>query len=207
MIALAYHIEEPLKFSQCQGMELERLNIAELCTKHMLRVRSHADRHAFVSLFNIMAPKVLSMIMKAGLDKATAEDIVQEVMLKVWHRRDQFEPTKASVATWIYAIARNTRIDHQRKLSKPALSPDEPALRPSEPASQDELLDVKNQTVFLQKAIAELTLPQREVLKLAYLAGLSHSQISKQLNIPEGTVKSRLRLAMDKLRVSMKELE
>ncbi|WP_429911831.1 sigma-70 family RNA polymerase sigma factor [Glycocaulis sp.] len=158
------------------------------------------DRAAFATLFNFFAPRVKSYLLRLNADDALAEEIAQEVMLTVWRKAHQFDRTQAAASTWIFRIARNKRIDVARRASKPALDPDEPSLLPAPEIAPDDAAHASARDLRVQAALKELPAEQLSLLQLAFFDGLSHSEIADRLAMPLGTVKSRLRLAFDKLR-------
>lgn len=172
-------------------------------TRWMLAVRETGDRDAFARLFDFYAPRVKAMAMRGGAPAAVAEDIAQDVMLRVWRSRDRFDPARAQVSAWVYQIARNRRIDLARReahvMPEDLLAPD--ALRDA-----GEALALDQEVSRLRAAIAALPVRQREMVEKAYLGELTHQEISRQASLPLGTVKSRLRLAIDRLRHELREL-
>ena len=170
--------------------------------KNMLvRVSSSRDKVAFAALFNHYAPRLKSLMLRMGTEQAMAEEVVQETMLSVWRKCHLYNPSKASVSTWIFTIARNLRIDRFRKENRPELDPHDPALVVQPDPSADEQLAVKDRYTLVKECLATLPEKQREAVQLAFIEDLSHQQISERLGIPLGTVKSRLRLSFEKLRL------
>jgi len=173
----------------------------------MEAIAEHRDRMAFARLFDHFAPRLKSYVRRLGADPAAAEDLVQDVMLTVWRRADQFDPSKADVATWIFTIARNRRIDLVRRERRPELDPNDPALVPERETGGDKFVERSEFETRLRQAIATLPEEQGQLLRLAYYDDKPHSAIADELDIPLGTVKSRIRLAMKKLKHRMAELE
>lgn len=163
-------------------------------------VARRRDRAAFAQLFGHFAPRVKAYLMRLGSDAASAEDLMQDVMLTVWRRADSYDPAQAGVGTWIFTIARNRRIDALRRERRPALDAEDPALRPEPPAPADQVTAAQQWEERLGAALRELPPEQGEMVRLAYYEDRSHSDIAQRLNIPLGTVKSRLRLAVARLR-------
>ena len=131
-----------------------------------------------------------------------AEECAQEVMATLWHKAHLFDPSRASVATWIFTIARNKRIDALRKQRRP--EPEDLQWGPeSEPEASD-ILVLQQETNLLTQAMLALPSQQRDLIKKAYFGDLSHSEIATETGLPLGTIKSRLRLALSKLRQTMK---
>lgn len=168
-------------------------------------VARRRDRAAFAELFGHFAPRVKAYLMRLGSDAASAEDLMQDVMLTVWRRADSYDPAQAGVGTWIFTIARNRRIDALRRERRPAFDAEDPALRPEPPAPADQVTAAQQWENRLGAALRELPPEQSEMVRLAYYEDRSHSDIAQRLNIPLGTVKSRLRLAVARLRARFDE--
>lgn len=158
------------------------------------------DRGAFAELFSFYAPRVKAYLRRLNADDALAEEIAQEVLLTVWRKAKQFDRTQASASTWIFRIARNRRIDAARRAAKPELDAAEPALTPPETPAPDEAVHAAGREDRVRAAIAALPEEQVMLLRMAFFDGLSHRDIAERIDAPLGTVKSRLRLAFDKLR-------
>ena len=166
----------------------------------LVQATARKDRQAFAELFAFYAPRVKAYLLRLNASDSLAEELSQEVMLTVWRKAEQFDSSQASASTWIFRIARNRRIDAARRDNKPELSPDEPALLPSEPEAPDQATHASFRTSRIQDAMATLPEEQITLLQMAFFDGLSHREIADQLDVPLGTVKSRLRLAFDKMR-------
>jgi RNA polymerase sigma-70 factor (ECF subfamily) len=170
-------------------------------------IAARRDRRAFAELFDTLGPRVNGYLMRQGTDRETAEDLVQDVMLTVWNRAHQYDRNKAAVSTWVFTIARNRRIDRLRRERRPELDPDDPALVPEPEKPADSLVDTAQTNKLLHAMVAQLPKEQKELLRLAYFEDKSHSAIAEQLSLPLGTVKSRLRLAIAKLRAVLETEE
>jgi RNA polymerase sigma-70 factor (ECF subfamily) len=172
----------------------------------LMRVASQQDREAFAQLFKSIAPRIKSYMMKLGASPDAAEEIAQETLITVWRKSVQFDRQKSSAITWIFTIARNLRIDRLRKENRPALDPNEPLLVPDNPRSP--LAEIEESTVVnrVTAAIDDLPSDQQEAVRLSFIEGLSHGEISERLNVPLGTIKSRLRLSFEKLRLSLGDI-
>ncbi len=167
----------------------------------MLAVARDADQQAFASLFARFAPRVKAFLIKSGATPSLAEDCAQDVMATVWRKAGQFDPTRASVATWIFTIARNRRIDILRRDRRP-----EPQDLPWGPEPEPDQLDamvLQQDTERLSAALAALPDNQRALIERAYFGDLSHGEIARLTGLPLGTIKSRIRLALEKLRQTM----
>jgi RNA polymerase sigma-70 factor, ECF subfamily len=164
------------------------------------------DRAAFATLFRTFAPKVKAWMLRGGASAAAAEELAQETMLAVWQKAALFDPARAGASTWIFTIARNQRIDALRRERHPcALLPD-PVDDPEAPPQADRLLAMGQQEARIRVALADLPADQAEVIRKAFFEDKVHAEIEKELGIPLGTVKSRLRLAMNRLRMALGDL-
>lgn len=166
------------------------------------RIRDHRDRAAFATLFRHFAPRVKAFLMKSGADATVAEECAQDVMATLWHKAHLFDPSRASAATWIFTIARNRRIDMIRKQRRP--EPEELWWGPEAEPDQDDVLTLQQETAKLREALDTLPDAQKKLIERAYFGELSHSEIAAETGLPLGTIKSRIRLALDRLRHSMK---
>lgn len=173
-------------------------------TACMIAVRDSRDRAAFAELFDHFAPRLKGFMMRSGVGSGQAEEIVQEVMLTVWRKAEQFDPNRAQVSTWIYQIARNRKIDVIRKENRPV--PEELAEDPANEPDAGQILAVEQEASQLRQALSRLKPDQREMIERAYMGDLSHQQISAQTGVPLGTIKSRIRLGLERLRHELKEL-
>jgi RNA polymerase sigma-70 factor (ECF subfamily) len=188
-------VTEPVRMTDDNGKRM-------LWVAHMTRIRDHQDQTAFAELFDHFAPRVKGFLMNSGADASLAEECAQEVMATCWHKAHMFDPARASVATWIFTIARNRKIDALRKQRRP--EPEDLAWGPEEEPDQADVLAVQQESETLGRAIAELPPAQRELIQKAYFGDLTHSEISVQTGLPLGTIKSRIRLALERLRHVMK---
>ncbi|MCO4747837.1 MAG: sigma-70 family RNA polymerase sigma factor [Proteobacteria bacterium] len=157
------------------------------------------DRAAFAVLFGVYAPKVRGYLLRSSRDEVQADEWTQEVMLRVWRRAGSYDPAKAAPSTWIFTIARNVRIDAARKV-RPELDPADPALVPSQPLAPDSAVDRQRRQHRVRAAVGALPDAQAGVLRGAYFDGKTLRQIAEEQELPLGTVKSRVRLAMARLR-------
>jgi RNA polymerase sigma-70 factor (ECF subfamily) len=163
------------------------------------------DRGAYASLFAHYAPRVKAYLMRTGSHASLAEEIAQETLLTVWRKAALFDPAKAEASTWIFTIARNLRIDAIRRERRPEIDWDDPALAPPTEIGADDRIAASQNAARVREAMAKLSAEQLEVLKLFYFEDKPHSVIETHLGIPIGTVKSRLRLALARLRSAMKD--
>ncbi len=166
----------------------------------LARVATEADREAFDRLFAFFAPRIKGYLMKIGAAADLADDLAQEAMLRVWRKAKLFDPSKASASTWIFTIARNLRIDAARRAAKPALDPNEPALVPEHEPLADSRIAIAARDERIRAAFNALPPAQLEVVRLHFIEDMTHSEIADHLGLALGTVKSRLRLAFEKIR-------
>ena len=167
----------------------------------LARVAATRDRAAFAALFDHFAPRVKSYLLRLGASPALAEDLAQEALLSLWRKAHLFDPAKASAATWLFTIARNLRIDAIRREKRPELNPED--FMPEADAAADVRMVQAYDEDRLRLALKELPADQIQVVELSFFADKPHSQIAAELDIPLGTVKSRLRLAMARLKRGM----
>ncbi|WP_239495961.1 sigma-70 family RNA polymerase sigma factor [Yoonia maritima] len=170
----------------------------------MLAVRDQRDKAAFASLFDHFAPRLKGFIMRSGTGSGQAEEIVQDVMLTVWRKASQFDPARAQVSAWVYQIARNRQIDMIRKEGRPL--PDELNENPETEPDASQIVALEQEAGHLKSALTKLAPDQREVIEKAYLGELTHQEISSQMGLPLGTIKSRIRLGLQRLRHELKDM-
>lgn len=153
------------------------------------------DRAAFVALFERFAGRVKGYAIRAGAVAADADEIAQDVMVSVWRNAGDFDPSRAAASTWIFAIARNRRIDAFRRQQRPTPDPNDPLFQPGPEPDGYDILSAAERDRRLREALASLAPEQRQVLVAAFYDGLSHGEIAARSGLPLGTVKSRIRLA------------
>ncbi|MCB1369522.1 MAG: sigma-70 family RNA polymerase sigma factor [Rhodobacteraceae bacterium] len=171
----------------------------------VLRAVAAGDRSAFVELFGRYAGRIKGFLMRRGASEADAEEIVQEVMVAIWRRAASFDPERAAAATWIFTIARNRRIDLVRRARRPEPDPQDPLFRPDPEPGSVARISAAEREARLRAGLAGLAPGQRQVLVAAFYEGLSHGEIAARLDLPVGTVKSRIRLAFGHLREAIGE--
>jgi RNA polymerase sigma-70 factor (ECF subfamily) len=165
------------------------------------RVRDAGDRAAFAALFRHFAPRVKGFLMKSGASATLAEECVQDVMAVVWQKAHLYDPTRASVATWVFTIARNRRIDALRRARRP--EPEPVVWGPEVEPDQADVYEMQRESERLGEAVARLPEKQRALIERAFWGDLSHSEIAAETGLPLGTIKSRIRLALERLRLHM----
>lgn len=155
-----------------------------------------ADKRVYAKLFHHFAPKVKAYIIRLGVNSGAAEEVTQEVMLSVWRKAHMYHQEKAAASTWIFRLARNQSIDWMRKQKYPQYSLEEWSDTAAEPGKgEQEVLSDR-----VAKAISLLPEKQSQVIYMSYFEGRSHGDIASRLDIPLGSVKSRIRLASEKLK-------
>ncbi|WP_415888547.1 sigma-70 family RNA polymerase sigma factor [Neptuniibacter sp. SY11_33] len=160
------------------------------------------EKSLFVQLFKHFAPKIKAYIIRLGLVESTAEELMQETMASVWRKAHMYQKSKAAASTWIFTLARNQSIDWMRKQKYPEYSLDEWHEEADE--SQDTCADVV-MSARMQASIDKLPELQAQAIYMSFYEGRSHSEIADRLGIPLGSVKSRIRLASEKLRVMWRD--
>ncbi len=184
-------------------MNKQDLSLPARMNALLVAVGAQRDRGAFETLFAHFAPRVKSYLLRLGASAALAEDLAQEAMLSVWRKAALFDSGKASASTWIFTIARNLRIDAIRRERRPEYDPNDPALAPDEEPQADVHILREDEDARLRGVLASLSPDQMQVVQMSFFADKPHSQIAKELGLPLGTVKSRLRLAMVRIRAGL----
>lgn len=170
----------------------------------LARVAVSRDVELFEQLFRHFAPRVKAYMARTG-SAANAEELMQETMVAVWNKAALYDPSKGAASTWIFSIARNLRIDAYRRDRRPSVDLDDPALEPDPEPMADRHLEAEQAAQQVRAALAGLPPDQADVLRLAYFEDNSQSAIASALDLPLGTVKSRMRLAFAKLRAALAE--
>lgn len=187
--------------SRDQMNEVDVTNIAR--DRHVAllgEVAHERSKLAFKELFEHFSPRIKAFLQGSGSDPHAAEEVAQEAMISVWRKAHLFDPAKAAVSTWIFSIARNARIDHLRRSKRPEPDVNDPAFAPDPEKQPHELVTQEEEATRIRRAMEKLSNEQREVLYLAFFEEKSHTEVAIQLEIPLGTVKSRIRLALSRIR-------
>ncbi len=171
----------------------------------MQRVAVDRDKNAFAELFDHYAPQIraYSLAREPGAD-LVADELVQEVMTRVWLKADKYNSSLANLNTWIFTLARNCRIDYLRRNSRFVTEIDPTDIfneMEDEGPGPFQLAQQSRAEESIRAGLEELPREQAEILTKVYLEGKSHQQASDELKLPLGTVKSRVRLALKKLEV------
>lgn len=182
----------------------------ELVESHkalMARIVATRDKEAFRLLFLHYGPRLKSFMIKSGADTNSADDLVQDIMMAVWRKVDLYVPERGTVSAWIFAIARNARVDRLRRQSSRPYEDIDDIEVVSDDRDAEELTQSNQIGEHVGKAMASLPDEQKRIIELAYLHDMPHSEIASHLGLPIGTVKSRMRLAYGKLKTELKELK
>ncbi len=163
-------------------------------------VAERRDREAFTRLFDYYAPRLEAYLVRLGSDPASAEEIAQDALAMLWRKAALFDPDKSSLATWLYRIARNRRIDMLRRDRASIIEPEDPIFDAVDDTDVEGQVDIHQREEAVRVAMEGLPQEQLVLVRLAFFDGLSHSQISERTGLPLGTVKSRIRLAFTRLR-------
>ncbi len=172
----------------------------EIFAHYMYEVAYQQDKQAFGEIFKYFAPRLKSYFIKAGAIESQAEEVIQEVMIAIWTKASSYDRKKSSVSTWIYTIARNKRIDKIRKEKRHYTQESDEGLEMPIPSTQEQDIFSVQLTRKIENCLQSLPIEQAELLKLSYFYEKTHTDISKELKIPLGTVKSRIRLALNKMK-------
>ena len=174
------------------------------------RIGQYKDKTSFAELFAHFSPYLKSFLIKAGgINFEIAEELVQDTMIKVWRKAPSFSPDQASASTWIYTIARNTRIDWLRKQNRQRaeMLNAEDIYDEGDPESlESNLVQLRNEKIISQELL-KIPADQAEVLRLMYFKNKSGQEVADELNLPLGTVKSRIRLALKKMKVGLRSIK
>lgn len=176
---------------------------------NLVSIGRDRDEAAFADIYSYYAGRVKSFLMGKGMSEEISEELTQEIMLTVWRRAESYDPKKAAASTWLFTIARNRRIDYLRGNSRVEVELDDEMLDldTTENDPQAKFVGDSQAARQLEKALEKLPQEQRQVMHLSYYRGQSHGAIAKWLDLPIGTVKSRIRLAMQAVRLDLQEEE
>ncbi|MGI9371992.1 MAG: sigma-70 family RNA polymerase sigma factor [Hyphomicrobiales bacterium] len=190
------HMSENKSLRKPAGIQVEMAN-------HLAQIAERQDREAFRDVFLHFGPRLKSFMIKKGADVNQAEELVQETMLTVWRKASLYSPEKGTVTTWMYTIARNLRIDRIRRESSQQFTDLEDYDAPSDDPGSDDQVSLMQQQVQVREALKLLPEEQRKIIHMSYILDMPQSEIAERLDLPLGTVKSRMRLAYRKLRKTL----
>ncbi|MFP4312992.1 MAG: sigma-70 family RNA polymerase sigma factor [Alphaproteobacteria bacterium] len=164
-------------------------------------IGKNRDKQSFVTLFEYFAPRIKSFLIKGGADEHTADELAQETMLNIWDKAKSYDPQKAAASTWIFTIARNKRIDALRKSKGYYVDLDDlPILEDDESPSPVQNLYTTQQMSRISKALDSLPEEQASLIRKSFFEDKSHQELAEETGIPLGTIKSRIRLGLERLR-------
>jgi RNA polymerase sigma-70 factor (ECF subfamily) len=169
-------------------------------------VARNRDRSAFVQLYRQFAPRVKALMLRMGAPAEQADELTQECLLSVWRKAHLFDPQGTSASGWIFRIARNLRIDAVRRARRAELLPEDADLGSPEVERPDSIVASGQIGARVRAAVAQLTPEQLTVVTLSFLESRPHAEIADTLQLPLGTVKSRIRLAVKRLRELLDEV-
>lgn len=169
-------------------------------------IADSGDREAFEALFVRFGPRIKGMMISSGATDDLAEDLVQDVMLTIWRKASLYAPERGNVSTWIFTIARNARIDRlRRQPTQPYIDVDTITLESDAPNAETQVIGIQSDA-RVREAVDRLPDEQKAVIELAFLRFKPQSIIAEELDLPIGTVKSRMRLAYQKLKDHLEDL-
>nr|ADI19834.1 DNA-directed RNA polymerase specialized sigma sub unit, sigma24 homolog [uncultured alpha proteobacterium EB000_37G09] len=194
---------------QTMGTSLMNDNSKKLSTwdELLVRVGRDRDKSAFAELFDYFAPRVKSFLLRFGTDMSLAEEIAQEAMIMVWRRAETYDPRQSAASTWIFTIARNKRIDRLRRENRPLPDMTDPAVMPESIETGEIQVARMQQEKKIRHALKNLPEEQAKMIFSAYYEEKSHREIAEESGVALGTVKSRIRLALNRLRAHLNEDE
>lgn len=170
----------------------------------LVAVGQRQDRSAFAELFEYFAPRIKSFLMKGGAAPDVADELAQETMITLWQKAASYDPAKAKASTWIFTIARNKRIDGLRKKIRPETQDTEADfIADDAPLASDEIV-AQEEAFVMEGALGALPKEQAKLLYKSFFEDKTHADIANETGLALGTVKSRIRLALEKLRSDKK---
>jgi RNA polymerase sigma-70 factor (ECF subfamily) len=190
-------------------MAVRREKAERLADEELMPLVGRKDPEAFEVLYDRHGGAAFSLAYRIVGDRAAAEEVTQEAFISVWRSGARFDATRGSVRSWLLSVVRNRAIDFLRSRAgkAPKLTFDDDAVleaRPAEERTEEEAMQ-RETTAELRGALGKLPDPQAKVIELAYFGGFSHSEISRILGLPMGTVKGRMRLGLEKIRGELAE--
>lgn len=169
------------------------------------RVAKNLDREAFAELFDLVAPRLKSFMIRKGALPDVAEDVVQETMINVWTKAGFYDPAKGSALAWIFTIARNLRIDRIRRETSRPISELGDFDAPSDDRGSEEIVLQKDEARTVTRALSKMPPEQMEILALSFIEDVTQAEIARRLGLPISTVKSRMRRAYSALRTTLED--
>jgi len=168
----------------------------------LLQRVAQGDQRAFSELYDLITPRRLGLVRHVLKDHAQSEEVVQEVLLEIWQTAPRFDPNKGKAVTWMLTMAHRRAIDRVRSAQSSRDRDTRIGIRDlgREYDSVSENVEIRIEHERVEKALTKLTELQRQAVELAYYGGYTHSEVSTMLSVPIGTVKTRLRDGMIRLR-------
>jgi len=201
--------DEPVSLTNGMGTGSDNDNTKGMSNWDVMLVRVGRDRDkaAFAALFEYFAPRIKSFLLRLGTDMSLCEEIAQEAMIMVWRRAETYNPSQSGASTWIFTIARNKRIDRLRRENRPMPDLADPAFAPEPVETGEKTIFRHQEEEKIRHALKNLPDEQAKMIFSAYYEEKSHREIADESGIPLGTVKSRIRLALNRLRAHLDEPE
>lgn len=201
--------DEPVSLTSAMGTGSDNDNTRGMSNwdDMLVRVGRDRDKDAFASLFEYFAPRIKSFLLRLGTDMSLCEEIAQEAMIMVWRRAETYNPSQSGASTWIFTIARNKRIDRLRRENRPLPDLADPAFAPEPVETGEKTIFRQQEEEKIRHALKNLPDEQAKIIFSAYYEEKSHREISDESGVPLGTVKSRIRLALNRLRAHLDEPE
>ena len=201
--------DEPVSFTVGMGTGSDNDNTKGMSNWDVMLVRVGRDRDkaAFAALFEYFAPRIKSFLLRLGTDMSLCEEIAQEAMIMVWRRAETYNPSQSGASTWIFTIARNKRIDRLRRENRPMPDLADPAFAPEPVETGEKTIFRQQEEEKIRHALKNLPEEQAKMIFSAYYEEKSHREIADESGVPLGTVKSRIRLALNRLRAHLDEPE
>lgn len=170
--------------------------------QELLERIADGDQHAFAGLYDQLAPRVLGLVRRLLRDPAQSEEVTQEIFLEIWQNATRFDANKGAAVTWILTMAHRRAVDRVRASQSSRDRDVRVGIRDYTPDydSVSETIEVRIEHERVSTAMSRLTELQRQAVSLAYYGGYSHSEVAAMLSVPIGTVKTRLRDGMIRLR-------
>lgn len=166
---------------------------------HIIDLLQQKDKRVIETLYDQYAPNLYGIVLHIVREESLAEDVIQEAFVKIWKNGDRYQPEKGTLFTWMLNITRNTAIDHLRKLEKRGRGKIQ-SLENDVVIGTAALQSLNPNHIGLRDIVDKLDEKYRQIIELAYFRGYTQSEIQEELDIPLGTVKTRLRIAMRELR-------
>lgn len=168
----------------------------------LLALTAAGDQAAFARLYDLMAPRVFGLVRRVLRDPAQSEEVTQEVFLEIWQSATRFDTAKGTAVTWIMTMTHRRAVDRVRAAQSSRVRDSKIGIRDYAPPFDDvaETVEVTLEHERVQRAMSRLTDLQRQAVTLAYFGGFTHAEVAAMLHIPVGTIKTRLRDGMIRLR-------